>query len=120
MSDYYFNESEAREDVQTLYETGAFPERLGNTLMALVEGVAHHRRFINYTSDWKDEMKGNAIAALMKTLTDKRYDFTRPNTKFFSWATRVVFNQFYNTLKKKRNELKKSMKYRKDSTCECM
>lgn len=106
MSDYYFNESEAREDVQTLYETGEFPERLARNLQEMVNRICGSRRFNGYTEDWKEDMRSNALQALVKTLNERKYDFTRPNTKFFSWATRVVFNQFYMSLAKKKRQVK--------------
>lgn len=107
----YVNEADLKEDVGTLYETGVFPDRLAKGLMEITVRILRSRKFNGYTEDWKEEMKGNALTALMKCLKEKRYDNTRPNTKVFSWATRVVFNQFTYTIRKKKSEIEKRKKY---------
>lgn len=112
----YVNEADLQEDVRTLYETGEFPDRLTNGLMKMVDGILHSRRFCFYTPDWKEEMKGNALAALVSTLSEKRYDPTRENSKFFSWATKVIFNQFYNTIETKKRDNRHKQKYIEDMT----
>lgn len=117
----YVEEADLQEDVRTLYETGNFPERLTKALMDMVEGIIHSRRFCFYTADWKDDMKSNALTALVTTLNEKRYDITRTDTKFFSWATRVIFNQFYNTIAAKKREIKHQRKYIEEMPeCESM
>lgn len=102
----YVNEADLKEDVRILYETGQFPDRLARNLQEMVNRICESKRFGGYTDDWKAEMKGAAIMALIKTLNEKRYDPNRPNTKFFSWASKVIFNQFYMWLVKRRNQLK--------------
>lgn len=102
----YVNEDDLKEDVRTLYETGEFPDRLAKNLQEMVNRICESRRFNGYTDDWKTEMKGAAIMALIKTLNEKRYDPSHPNTKFFSWATKVIYNQFYNWLSKRKRQLK--------------
>ena len=108
---YYVHEADLQEDIAKLYETGEFPDRLTKGLMDMVEGIIHGRRFWGYTDDWKEDMRSNALQALVLSLNEKRYDPTQPNTRFFSWATKVIYNQFYNTLNKKRRELKKTKAY---------
>lgn len=102
----YVNEADLKEDVRTLYETGKFPDRLARNLQEMVNRICESRRFSGYTDDWKTEMKGAAILALVQTLNQRKYDPSRPNTKFFSWATKVIYNQFYNWLVKKKRQLK--------------
>lgn len=107
----YVNEADLQEDVRTLYETGEFPERLTNGLMKMVDGILHSRRFCFYTPDWKEDMKSNALAALVTTLSAKRFDLNKPNAKFFSWASRVIFNQFFNTVTSKKRDMERQRKY---------
>lgn len=103
----YVNEADLKEDVRTLYETGEFPERLARNLQEMVNRICTSRRFNGYTEDWKTEMKGVAMVALMKTLNERKYDLDRTDTKFFSWASKVIFNQFYMWLDKKRRQVKR-------------
>lgn len=112
----YVNEEDLKEDVRILYETGEFPERFTQGLMKMVDGILHSRRFCFYTPDWKEEMKGNALAALVTTLSEKRFDLNKPNAKFFSWATKVIFNQFYNTIETKKRDNRHKQKLVEDMT----
>jgi hypothetical protein len=107
----YVEEKDLQEDVRTLYATGEFPDRLSNGLVKMVDGVLRSRRFHGYSEDWKEEMRSNALAALVSTLHAKRYDNTRPNTKFFSWATRVIFNQFHYYIDRKKREERNLKQY---------
>ena len=107
----YVNEADLQEDVRTLYETGEFPDRLTKALMDMVDGILHSRRFCFYTPDWKEDMKSNALAALVTTLSEKRFDLNKPNAKFFSWASRVIFNQFLNTATSKKRDMEHQRKY---------
>ena len=114
----YVNEADLKEDVRILYETGEFPERLAKNLQEMVEHILTCRKFNGYTQDWKDEMKGDALLALISTLKAKKYDSTRPNTKVFSWASKVIFNQFYYWLDKKRRKMRQESKIVQDMiTC---
>ena len=102
----YVDEADLQEDVRTLYEIGYFPERLATNLQAMVDRICESRRFSGYTEDWKTEMKGTAMMALLKALGERKYDPTRPNSKFFSWASKVIFNQFYGWLVKKKRQVR--------------
>jgi DNA-directed RNA polymerase specialized sigma24 family protein len=100
----YVEESELREDVEKLYATGEFPERLATNLQSLVEHICSSRRFFGYTADWKEEMKSAATIALVTTLNARKFDLDREGGKVFTWATKVVFNQFYYWLRRKKRE----------------
>lgn len=102
----YVNEADLKEDVRTLYETGEFPERLARNLQEMVNRICGSRRFNGYTEDWKEDMRSNALQALVKTLNERKYDLDRKDTKFFSWASRVIFNQFYMSLAKRKRQVK--------------
>lgn len=96
---YFIPEAELREDLQTLYTTDVFPERLASNLMKMVDGSLHNRRFIRYTQDWKEEMQSAALQRVVDVLRRKKFDLEH-NSSCFSWITQVIFNRFKDTIYK--------------------
>ena len=110
----YVSEDELKEDVRILYETNVFPERLAKNLQSMCDHICNSHRFSGYTFDWKEEMKSQAILTLVRFLNERKYDNTRPNTKVFSWATKVIFLQFLCWLEKKNRKLKQEKKIQEE------
>ena len=94
---YFIPEAELREDLQTLYTTDVFPERLASNLMKMVDGSLHNKRFIRYTQDWKEEMQSAALQRVVDVLRRKKFDLEH-NSSCFSWITQVIFNRFKDTI----------------------
>lgn len=96
---YFIPEAELREDLQTLYTTDVFPERLASNLMKMVDGSLHNKRFIRYTQDWKEEMQSAALQRVVDVLRRKKFDLEH-DSSCFSWITQVIFNRFKDTIYK--------------------
>jgi len=79
-------------------------EELGGMLKLIVDNMAYHCKFINYTDEWKNEMKSDALFNCVRYLDT----FDPKKSKLpFAYFTRVTINAFKMRIKKEKFQLHK-------------
>jgi hypothetical protein len=98
-SPYYVSEADLYAGVMHLYETGEFPEALAADLLKMCRRILSSRRFHGYPDTLKEEMVSSASIKVCRQLELKKYDPTR-GSKVYSWATRVIMNEYLQTIRR--------------------
>jgi hypothetical protein len=79
-------------------------EELGEMFKKIADNVAYDRKFINYTDEWKNEMKSDALFNCCRYI-----DTFDPNKSKnpFAYFTMVIINAFKMRIKKEKFQLQK-------------
>lgn len=109
--EYYVSEAELLEDTLHLYETGDFPERLALSLQRMVDHMVNTwKRFRQYDELAREEMQSRGLLQVVKGLMNKKYDPKR-GSKVYSWATRVIYNEFLQVILKENKRRERFNKF---------
>jgi hypothetical protein len=84
-------------------------EELGEMFLLLVDNISFSRNFINYSEDWKNEMKSDALYNIIKYV--EKFDATKYNNPH-AYFTMIAFNAFKMRIKKEKTMLAKDDKLR--------
>lgn len=80
-------------------------EELGEIFLLIVDNLANSRQFINYSDDWKAEMKSDALYNSIKYID--KFDATKYNNPF-GYFTMIAFNSFRMRIKKEKTTMLKN------------
>lgn len=84
-------------------------EELGSMILLLVENISFSRNFINYSEDWKNEMKSDALYVCCKYIG--KFDANKYSNPY-GYFTMIAFNAFKMRIKKEKTLLAKDDKLR--------
>lgn len=74
-------------------------EELGEMFLLLVENISYSRNFINYSEDWKNEMKSDALYNCCKYI--EKFDCNKYSNPY-GYFTMIAFNAFKMRIKKEK------------------
>ena len=74
-------------------------EELGEMFRLIVDNIAYSRQFINYTEDWKNEMKSDALFNFCRYLGT--FDCNKSSNPF-AYFTMIAMNAFKMRIKKEK------------------
>jgi hypothetical protein len=80
-------------------------EELGEIFILIVDNLANSRQFINYSDDWKAEMKSDALYNSIKYID--KFDITKYRNPF-AYFTMIAFNSFRMRIKKEKTTMLKN------------
>ncbi len=99
---HYVDNQELEKELVDWIETGEMSERLGNMFIKIAEGLSYNRKFINYTSNWKDEMVSKAVLHLCSYADN--YNPDHPKSNAFAYCTQIAYRAFQQWINKAKRE----------------
>ena len=108
-SEYYINPPEFRAAITDFYETGVFPNYLGECVIKIAEGLSYSPKFRNYS--YIEDMVGDALIKMYAALKNKNFKIESPSNPF-SYFTTIAFRAFINRIKKEKRRHETESSYR--------
>lgn len=93
---FYISAPVLREQIRNFYQTDKFSKELGDSILKIVDGLASASNFSGYS--YLDDMKGDAIEKIVKTINKKNFDVDA-NTNPFTYFTTIAYHAFCNRIK---------------------
>ena len=94
----YVNPEIFKNQIVQFYKDEILTDELGQAISDIANRLGFRPNFINYT--YKEEMVGDAIEKMLKSLWNKKYAPEKGNA--FSYYTKIAFNAFCNRIKKEK------------------
>lgn len=94
----YIDQQELFDEYKKSKEMNRCTERLGMLFMILTDHMLRGPRFIGYSKEVKEDLKGCALIRLIKSIDNVNISFTPQ--QIFNFATRTTFTAFLTELKK--------------------
>ena len=92
----YLDAEELYNEYKKSVEGGQCTEKLGELFLTLTDHMLRSPNFNRYTKEVKEDLRGQAIVKLMKSLTTVNLAFT--TQQIFNFATRTVYTAFLSEL----------------------
>lgn len=100
---HYTKEEVFRKHLKEYYDNDKMTNELARHIMDIADGLARNYRFVRYTSNWKEDMIGDAIQKMYHALEKKSFDLSSTFNPF-SYFNRIAWNAFCNRIKKEKQQ----------------
>lgn len=109
MTTDYVNKEEFYEELKQYYEDKHLKrvndpkinDKIGKNILLICNNLANRYNFVNYTSNWKDEMIAEGVIHCVKAV--RTFNPNKSNNPF-GFFTRVAFNAFVSVINKEKEE----------------
>lgn len=112
---FFVDNKEFLEELEKFKENKEISDNLAAIYIKMVENLLYSRQFINYSEDWKAEMKSDAIYNCVRYT--KSFN-TEKGMNPFAYYTRTIINAFIMRIKKEKTNDMREDKIRKEAYTE--
>jgi DNA-directed RNA polymerase specialized sigma24 family protein len=100
---HYTKEEVFRKHLKEYYDSDIMTDELAINILKIAEGLAQNWRFVRYSSNWREDMIGDAIMKMYHALEKKSFKLESAFNPF-SYFNRIAWNAFCNRIKKEKQQ----------------